>query len=763
VATLELSFASGEESLSVRRFAVREAASSLFSISLWARSPDASLDLEALVGQAARFRVVAGTKHALALGARAWAGVVSYAEQLHALQPSPGEKGLSTYHLRIVPSLWLLTQRRGNRIYQHLSIPDIADRLLAEWQMKPVWKIERSRYPKLEYKVQYGESDYTFLSRLLEEAGVAFTFVNDGEHGEDGEHGAVLTFSDHLEASAPRAGAPIPYVDNPSQAAEREYLTKVRLGREVRPGAAAIRDYDFRNPAFALFGEAPRAGASEDRYEQYHYDPGAFLVETGNAGSTPVADDKGLARRDQSYGRELAERGLHGERVGVRGASFEASTFDLAPGVIFSVDNHPHPEITESRRLLVLESSFEGSAGGEWTLSGYAVFADAPYRPPRRTPKPIVHGFQSAMVVGPKGQEIHTDEFGRVRVQLHWDREGAKDEDSSCWMHVNQGWGGMGYGMIVLPRIGQEVLVGFLEGDPDHPAIMGRVYNALQQVPYRLPEHKTRSAWKSDSSLGSGGFNEIMFEDLEAKELVWQQAEKDRQRLVNEDEFGTVGHDRQKLVKNDESERTEGSRKRWVGKDADGVTKQHRRERDEVDVHVEVRGDRSEQVDGKESLTVVKDLQERVDGRLALRAKRQVHYVAGEEYVGEGGSDVTVKGPGGFIKIDAAGITIEGTKVKINVSGSSGKGKGSEPEAPEEPAEPDCYKEQLRAIDTITGEPIVDLPYRIELEDGSVVSGRTDEEGKTRRVVTTREQHLKVFWDGEAASEEPDMDAVEGC
>ncbi|WP_437638687.1 type VI secretion system Vgr family protein [Sorangium sp. So ce854] len=674
---LELVLGSGESSLSVRRFSIREAVSTPFSISLWARSPDPSLDLGALVGQPASFRMVAGYAHVLGGGARGWSGVVSYAEQTHALQPGPGQTGLSTYHLRVVPALWLLTQRRGNRIYQHLSIPDIVDRLLAEWRLRPAWRVDRARYPRLEYKVQYAETDYDFFSRLLEEAGIAFTFADDGA--------STLTLGDRLEEREPRPGPPIPFVDNPNQAAEKEFVTRVRLGREVRPGAAAYRDHDLRRPAFPLLCESPRAPAPEDRYEQFHYRPGAFLAETGQPAGTPIADDQGFVRHDPKVGQALADLTHHGDRVGVRRVSFDANTFDVAPGVVLSIDNHLHPELSPRRKLLVTETLLEGTVEGEWTLAASAVFADTPYRPPRRTRRPVVHGLQSATVVGPSGDEIHTDELGRVRVQLPWDREGRKDEHSSCWIRVHQGWGGAGWGMITVPRVGQEVLVSFLQGNPDQPVVIGRAYNAVQQVPYRLPEHRTRSTWKSDSSPGSGGFNEIMFEDLKGEELVWQHAEKDRERLVKNDERATVVHDRQKLVKNDEREETGGSRRRWVGKEEDLVTKAHRRERIEGDDHLEVRGSRREVIAGKQSLTVVQDRQDEVGGRYAVRAEKAIHHVGGEAYVGEGAEEVTLRGPGGFIRIDGSGVTIQGTLVKINVSGSPGKGKGAKPEPPDAP------------------------------------------------------------------------------
>jgi len=679
---LELNFASGERSLSVRRFSVHEAISSLFTVSIWARSESPSIDLESIVGKPASFRIASGLRFART-GTRAWTGIVSSIEQIHAVQGAVGTE-LSTYFLRIVPAMWVLTQRRNYRIFQHLSIPGIADRILGEWGVEPTWNLGREDYPKLEYKVQYGESDYAFLSRLLEEGGIAFSFQ------EDEEAGSKLTLGDKLHQQAARPGEPLPYVDNPSQAAEKEYVENVRLLYEVRPGATTIRDYDFRNPGFALVGEAPvKAPVPEDRYEQYHYLPGAMLVESGKGGGggTPVADDKGAARYDQTFGHGRAERSLAGDRLGRRSVAFDTNTIDLAPGVVFFMEGHPHAELGEEARLLVTELSLEGSPGEEWSMSGQAVFADVPYRPALRTPKPKLEGVQSATVVGASGQEIHTDEFGRVRVQFPWDREGRSDDGSSCWVRVGQGWAGTGYGMIVIPRVGQEVLVGFLDGDPDQPIVVGRVFNAKQAVPYKLPEHKTRSTWKSDSSLGSNGFNEIMFEDLKGQELVYEQAEKNRRRLVKNDETITVGHDRQKLVKNDEHERTTGFLKIVVGKDQDLVVAQDKRERVEGDSHLRVFGKRNQRVDGTQSLTVKGDRHELVGKNHALAAVKEIHLAAGTALVIEAAEDLTLKGPGGFIRIDRSGVVIRGKEVRINSGGSAGSGEGSRPEEPAEAIE----------------------------------------------------------------------------
>jgi hypothetical protein len=222
---------------------------------------------------------------------------------------------------------------------------------------------------------------------------------------------------------------------------------------------------------------------------------------------------------------------------------FETNAIDLTPGVLLSIGEYPRADLAD-RKLLATELTIEGSFGDAWRTECKAVFASQAYRPPWVTPKPQVFGVQSAMVVGPDGEEIHTDEFGRVRVQFHWDREGRRDPKSSCWVRVSQGWAGPGFGMIAIPRIGQEVLVTFLEGDPDQPVIVGRLFNNIAKVPYKLPEQKTVSGWKSSSTPGSTGFNEMRFDDAKGRELVSMQAERNLTKLVKRHEREKTGRTR---------------------------------------------------------------------------------------------------------------------------------------------------------------------------------------------------------------------------
>jgi type VI secretion system secreted protein VgrG len=718
MAFFELNFDCGESSLTVRRFSIHEATSTPFTVSVWVRSENPAVDISAIVGRAAIFRIRSGYAHLTGAGLRVWSGYVSYMEQLHAEHVQ--SKVQSTYQLRIVPQLWLLDQRRNHRIFQHLSIPDIVDKILDEWQLKRTWKIDRGQYPKHEFKVQYGETEFAFISRILEEAGIAYTFPDVDDNN------SILTFSDALHMNPMRPGPPVPYEQNPTQEAERDFVSRVQLVHEVRPGALTIRDYDFRRPAFELFGEAPKAKGPEDQYEQYHYIAGGMFLETGKGGGTPVADDKGIARHDQPTGTKRATRMLESVRADREGIAFESNLNDLTPGMVFKIDNHPHAEL--GRKLLVTDAMLEGTAEGEWQVFGHAVFADVPYRPPLTTPRPEVLGVQTVRVVGPQTgdkleQEIHVDEFGRVRVQFPWDRQGKNDDDSSCWIRVAEGWGGTGYGWMALPRVGHEVIVTFIEGDPDRPILSGRLYNVEHPVPYKLPEHKTVSTWKSDSSPTSNGFNEIKFEDMKGDELFYMQAEKNHRKLVKNDEFHTTGNDRDKtviaietetvgknrmqwvqmernemigsvhqtLIKNDrrqlirldESEVNEAHRKLLVLKDQDTVVKGKKRERDEWDLHVRVNGDRKDRTGKDHSLMVYQERHEKVGGSYAREAGKEIHYTAGKETVGEA-PDVTVKGPGGFVRIDMTGVTISGTKVDINVSGRAGHGHGSHPKPVEE-------------------------------------------------------------------------------
>jgi type VI secretion system secreted protein VgrG len=540
-----------DDALDVREFHVKEALSSLFDVTLTVVSDNPDIDFEAVIGQEASF-----TLHGRAGGgtqARTWSGIAAEMQQIRV---EPG--GLSTYHLRIVPLLWLTSQRRNHRMFQMKSELDIVRQILGEWGV-PFDERITGQYKSRKYRVQYGETDYVFLSRMLEDAGVAFYFAE-----QDGASKLVL--ADAPQRNDTRAPA-IPFNDQPTAAPDREHVTRVAIGRRIRPGKYTMRDVDYRRPAtYPLLASAAGAGGVEQQLERYHYTPGAFLFEAQGGGDTPHADDRGRHRTDEGEGQKLVQKRLAASRGDALTSSFATNVVDLWPGVVMTVQNHPHRAFADGTRHLVTASQIDGARDGEWRCQVEVRSAEGPYYPELRTPKPKAHGVESAVVVGQAGDEIHTDEFGRARVQFHWDREGGMDEKSSCWIPVSQPWGGAGYGGTALPRVGQEVLVGFLGGDPDRPMIVGRVYTNLQKTPYKLPDNKTQSGLKSNSTGGTGGYNEIMMEDSGGQELLRVQAEKDHHVLVKNDERHTVGRDRSRAVQRNEDVTIGNNRTKTVAK-----------------------------------------------------------------------------------------------------------------------------------------------------------------------------------------------------
>jgi type VI secretion system secreted protein VgrG len=657
MATLDLWIDGIEPALSVRRFDVREALSEPFSISIIACSPRPDIDLDEVILKPASFAICAGWAHVRNNGTRIYSGLCTFIEQIQA-EPT----GLSTYAIRIAPRFWLLTLRHNYRIFQHATAPEVATRILNEFSIKHEWRIDQAVFPKLEFKVQYGESDYAFMCRVFEEAGLTFTF----EETEAGS--SLLVISDAPCACTPRDSPPLQYADNPNEAAEREFITRIRIFREGRAGVVTMRDYDFRNPLLPLFARVSGANPLEARIEHYRYEPGAFRIDTSIRGSTPVADTHGAARHDPQYGHRRTDRILAGDQIGASGIAFETNAMDLSPGTLFSVTGHPHPRLDEKSRLLTTELILEGERDKAWSTRGKATFADREYRPARKTRKPTVIGFQSAIVTGPKGREIYTDEFGRVRVQFPWDREGESHERSSCWIRVSQGWAGAGFGMITIPRVGQEVLIGFIEGDPDQPIVVGRAINALNPPPYPLPGNETKTVLRSQTSPGSDGFNEITFEDLRGEELVYQRAQRDRETLVRNNERLAIGGSRQKLVERDEHAVISGERRELIS----GA------------LHLTIKGDRRELVEGAHSSTIDGDRNEDAGGRHAIAAGGEIHIQSGKQIVLEG-PDITLKAGGGFIRITSGGVFIDGPVVLIQKGGAPSDGSGCNPTPPEPP------------------------------------------------------------------------------
>ncbi len=631
---VRISLENGETTLSVRHFRIEEATNGLFQVKIRAVSPNESLDLSTFVGHRATVSL-AGTKE------RLYRGLVTQMILCRVSEENLAHE-LATYEFTIHPTAWRLTQRKGNRLFQHVSIPEIVTRILNELRIPHQWRIGTDQYPKLELRTQYGETDFAFVSRLLEEAGISFWFDDEGPDD------CTLILGDAPQTGTPRAGMPIAFVDDTFQAqsGRREWVTKVTLREDSRPGRVTLRDYDFWRPRHPAFVEAFAKRPEEHPHEQFAFAPGAYLHEMGGpakpsalstasrlataaahldpnvamlatglqaaATDTPVADDRAVARFRDDFGHHTARLMLEALHADRRVLTFETSVNDLSPGSVFRIAGHPRDDISRDVSFLVTSSVFEGDVGkpDEWRFAGASIDTRVAHRPARITPKPRIFGLQTAVVVAPHGagsaetgqllgavtqaaaaigrvpgaagaaaglgldaaataaqlvdNEIYVDEHGRVRVQFPWDREGRFDSHSSIWMRVSQGWAGGGYGLFTIPRVGHEVLVAFLDGDPDCPLVVGRVHNTVEPVPFKLPENKTVSTWKTSSSPGGMGFNELRFDDASGREHVYLQAQKDMDQLVKNDHKEAVGNNRSRYIQNDDATAVGHDRTKFV-------------------------------------------------------------------------------------------------------------------------------------------------------------------------------------------------------
>ncbi|ATB42649.1 hypothetical protein CYFUS_008128 [Cystobacter fuscus] len=678
------------EQLKVLRFSGSEGLSSLFEFQLEVACENQDLDFSQVVGKPGVLSLNGE------LVPRYVHGIVSRFEQVNE-QPR-----YALYRVTVVPMVWRLHHRHDCRIFQKLDTPAILKKVF-ETAGVPADAVRFSlvnSYEPRDYCVQYRESDWAFASRLMEEDGIFYFF----EHHED-KH--ILVFGDKESALKPIDGVEaLPFRRATGGVVQEDHVAHFRRMQEVRPGRTSLRDFNFKKPGLPM--EAQHEAEVDADLEVYDY-PGEY-------------QDPG--RGASAKGTTIARLRLEAWQASRMQAQGESDCERLAPGRLFTLQEHSREDY--NGRWLLTHVSHTGSQPqvmeeesrqGEFSYSNYftCIPEKVPYRPAPVTPKPHVRGVQTAVVVGPAGEEIHVDEWGRVKVQFHWDRQGKLDENSSCWVRVSQLWAGEGWGAMFIPRIGQEVIVDFIEGDPDRPLIIGRVYNGANLVPYELPAHKTKSTIKSNSSQGGNGYNELRFEDEKKKEQFFMHAERNMDVHVKNDSFENILHDRHQtigavgkdgkvgdrneLVYRDKSltvhrhsqEHVGGDLKLLVGGidgagDVDIVIKSNRMELVHKNSHLHVKENLNEKVDGVQSLQVDKDLHVKVGGLHALEAGKEIH-LKSDKIVVEAASGITIKGPGGFITIDASGIAIKGTLVQINTGGSALSGSGVSPIDPTDAVE----------------------------------------------------------------------------
>jgi type VI secretion system secreted protein VgrG len=571
------------------------------------------------------------------------------------------------YRASVHPWLWFLTRASNCRIFQKMSVLEIADKVFAGYPFADVKKVQlRSDYPKRDYNVQYRETDFNFVCRLFEQEGLYFSFEYD-----NGRNTLVLMDSYGAHKTVP--ALTVPFHQESTGPTPEDHLTAWSVHREIQPGKYTIDDFNYLKPQDRMTGEGvPTAPKDHDLAEFEIYDfPGEYALPAEGTQYARTRIEELHARYEQFSG---------GGNVRL-----------MAPGRLVKLQDHPRTPYNAD--YLVTSVSYTASVGeyasggadGQFKCGVAAIAAATPFRPARITPKPVIQGPQTAIVVGKSGEEIHTDDegLGRIKVQFHWDRYSKTDENSSCWVRVAQPLAGNGWGFLALPRIGHEVVVEFLEGDPDHPIVTGSVYNQVTKPPYALPTEKTRSGLKTHSSKGgsSSNFNELRFEDKLGEEDIFIHAEKDKNTRIKHDQL------------------------KWIGNEDHLIVKKDAFEKREADHHVSLTGNRNEKIDGTLSLEIGEDVHAKVKTNLEYDVGTEIYLKAGTTLVLESGTTLTLKVGSNHITLEQSGITIDGAQIamkgksqieidapltKINSGaggGSAGSGAGASPEAPKEPKE----------------------------------------------------------------------------
>jgi len=632
-----LSLEGVEHDFKVLEFRGREAISQPYRFDLELVSERPDLDLESLLHRPAFL--------AFAPDGSGIHGLVHQAAQ--------GESGqrLTRYRLTLVPQLAYLAHRTNQRIFQHLTVPQIIAQVLEEhgiqadayrFQLGPVV------YPPREYCVQYDETDLHFIQRLCEEEGIHYHFQHSAA-------GHVLVFGDD-QTVFPKLAATA-YQQDSGLVADQPVIKRFGLRLETRTSRVTRRDYDFEKPRLSM--EAAFHSDFQPDLEDYDY-PGRFT--------------------ERARGKHLSQRALERLRHDYELAEGESDQPKLVSGHFLPLTEHPRSDwnqlwlltevLHEGKQPQVLEESIlelssrsgrgaggEGAPGNADFHQGYrnrfsATPWDSPFRPALRHPKPKVLGSQTAVVTGPAGEEIHCDEYGRVKAQFHWDRHGQADDKTSCWLRVSSSWAGDRYGGIAIPRVGMEVLVTFLEGDPDQPLVTGCLYHKEHQVPYDLPANKTRTLFKTLSSPGGGGYNELRIEDRKGAEQIYLHAQRDWDENIEHDQKIRVGHERHDTV------------------EANSYSKFRAEE------HRTTHADRKTEIRANDHLTVGNSQHLKIGTGQFIEAGNEIHYYAGSKVVIDAGMELTASGGGSFLKLDPSGVTLSGATIRMNSGGAAGKGSG---------------------------------------------------------------------------------------
>ena len=642
--SMEIGTALGDNVLAFREMHYRERLGQLFELNVTVVTELLEVEPNDLLGTNASIRISGFSRE----GNRFFNGYITQ------VRDAGFEGRLHVYELELRPWLWFLTQTSDCRIFQEKSVPTIITDIFKEHGYQFDQRLTRT-YRTWEYCVQYRETDFNFVSRLMEQEGIYYYFTHT-----NGEHRVVL-------ADDMASHSPAPKYENvrfwpPGNTSEREedHLYAWQRNSAFQPASVVLNAFDFKQPRKNLLSSATASARHErDSFEVFDYED---------------------EFKETTDGQFYATTRLQEQRVGTNTIVGEGNAAGLFAGCTFTLSDHPLPSLDKKEYLVtaaeieVIGDAYQnvGSAAAEeFVCRLETIFADSqadPFRPPRVTPKPEIRGVQTAIVTGKAGEEIYTDEYGRIKVLFPWDRYAKADETSSCWIRVARTIAGKGWGQVATPRIGQEVIVEFIDGDPDRPLVTGSVYNGDNPVPYELPKFSTISGTKTNSSKGGDGFNEYRFEDKKGEEQIFVNAEKNYDLRIGSDRFESVGNDRHLTVENDKNEHVKANRIETV--DANHT------EEIGSNLDLTVKGNDAKSVDGKLSLKVTGDVGHKFESNHSEDVSGDAYYRAANIVI-EADTNITVKVGKSFIAISASGIKI-GTMgdvvidAKKNVTGNAG-------------------------------------------------------------------------------------------
>lgn len=562
-----------------------EGLSQLFEFHLRLASQDPNIELKQMIGQPVTISLQLNSAFASS-EQRHFHGYVTHFSHLDT------DGGLATYSATVRPWIWMLSRRQDIRIFQEQTAQSIISNVFQGYGSLASYEFRLSKAtPNRSYCTQYRETDLNFVLRLMQEEGLFFYF----EHTKAG-HKLIVTDSSTSAKPIDGISPSMPYSQG-EMLDDVDVVTSLQSRRELVPTDVALKGADYKVP------------------NARRYQTSKAEIDQGDVPSYEIYDyvgPQGFPDRDR--GHELAS--FRAEALAAHSKVFLGTSTSrrLMPLRYFEIEDHyDHTGKPEDRQLVILtvahsgQNNYQaGKGAASYSCSFTCIRKKIPYRPLLTIPRPTIPGPQTAVVVGPAGEEIYTDQLGRVKVQFHWDRVGEKNQSSSCWVRVGQPWAGKGFGMIQIPRIGEEVVVLFLDGNPDRPLIISRVYNAQNMPPWALPASATQSGILTRSSKGatSANANAIRFEDKKGQEEVWLHAEKDQRIEVENNESHTVGNDRAKTIDHDETVQVKNDRTETVGNNETITIGVNRTERVGGNETLNVGGNRSETIDGAQNLVI---------------------------------------------------------------------------------------------------------------------------------------------------------------